>query len=194
MKKFLLLILVIFSQISFANETLVIIRHGEKPENGLGQLTCQGLNRSLKLANVLEGKFGVPDKIYAPNPSELKNDKGNLYNYIRPLATIEPTAIKFSMPVILKYNFKDIDVFSEELLNEENSNRTIFIAWEHHLGAKLVEKIMNKINKTEDEYHWADDDFDSIYVVKINKENGELKSLFYKEQQNLNNLSKVCGE
>ena len=34
-------------------ETIVAIRHGEKPPNGLGNLNCRGLNRALALPNVL---------------------------------------------------------------------------------------------------------------------------------------------
>ena len=30
-----------------AVETVVFVRHGEKPEKGLGQLSCRGLNRAL---------------------------------------------------------------------------------------------------------------------------------------------------
>ena len=30
-------------------ETIVFMRHGEKPPEGLGQLDCQGLNRALAL-------------------------------------------------------------------------------------------------------------------------------------------------
>jgi len=30
-------------------ETIVFLRHGEKPQRGLGQSTCQGLNRVLAL-------------------------------------------------------------------------------------------------------------------------------------------------
>ena len=32
-----------------AKQTIVVVRHGEKPPEGLGQLTCQGLQRSLRL-------------------------------------------------------------------------------------------------------------------------------------------------
>ena len=44
-----------------AQQTIVFFRHGEKPSAGLGQLTCQGLNRALALPDVLIGKFGKPD-------------------------------------------------------------------------------------------------------------------------------------
>ena len=63
------------AQTSQANgETIVMVRHGEKPPGGLGQLTCKGLNRALALPSVLIGRFGKPDYIYAPNPSVQVND------------------------------------------------------------------------------------------------------------------------
>ena len=82
-----------------AVETIVFIRHGEKPNGGFGQLNCQGLNRALALAPIIAKSFGRPDAIFAPNPSRPKEDAGRLYDYIRPLATIEPTAIWFGLPV-----------------------------------------------------------------------------------------------
>jgi len=79
----------------------VLLRHGEKPPGGLGQLTCKGLNRALALPSVLIGRYGKPDFIYAPNPSMQVKDGRILptYSYVRPLATIEPTAIRLGMPV-----------------------------------------------------------------------------------------------
>src|SRR5262245_11611330 len=63
-----------------ADETIVFMRHGEKPSGGLGQLTCQGLNRALALPSVLIGKFGRPDFVYAPNPNVKMNDPaGSFY-------------------------------------------------------------------------------------------------------------------
>ena len=40
-----------------ATQTLVFIRHGEKPDEGLGQLSCQGLNRALALPPVIAKVF-----------------------------------------------------------------------------------------------------------------------------------------
>jgi hypothetical protein len=80
------------SQDEAAVQTIVFIRHGEKPEGGFGQLTCQGLNRALALAPTIARSFGKPDAIFAPNPSHPKKDAGIFYDYVRPLATVEPTA------------------------------------------------------------------------------------------------------
>src|SRR3974390_2556850 len=47
-------------------ETVVLIRHGEKPVNGLGLLTCKGLNRALLLPDFFAANFNRPDHIFAP--------------------------------------------------------------------------------------------------------------------------------
>jgi hypothetical protein len=80
-------------------ETIVFIRRGEKPDKGLGQLNCKGLNRALALPPVIAKLFGRPSVIFAPDPSDRKVDDGEPYDYVRPLATIEPTAISFGLPV-----------------------------------------------------------------------------------------------
>ena len=67
-----------------AVETVVFIRHGEKPDKGLGQLNCQGLNRALALPPVIAKLFGRPDVIFAPSPSAVKMDDGVPYAYVRP--------------------------------------------------------------------------------------------------------------
>src|SRR5580704_17982046 len=63
-------------------ETIVCIRHGEKPRGGLGQLTCRGLNRALALPKVLLAKYGKPNFVFAPNPAQ-KSDADSYY-YVRP--------------------------------------------------------------------------------------------------------------
>ena len=61
-----------------AQQTIVAIRHAEKPPTSLGQLTCKGLNRALALPNVLIPRFGKPDRIYAPDPGTRIGKLGNL--------------------------------------------------------------------------------------------------------------------
>lgn len=54
---------------SYSVQTLVFIRHGEKPARGLGLLSCRGLNRALNLPHYFAAHFPPPDYIFAPNPS-----------------------------------------------------------------------------------------------------------------------------
>jgi hypothetical protein len=65
--------------------------------SGAAQLS--GLNRALALPAVLAARFDRPAALFAPNPGVRKKDNGVPYNYIRPLATIEPTAIRLGLPV-----------------------------------------------------------------------------------------------
>ncbi|STQ42518.1 Uncharacterised protein [Ewingella americana] len=53
------------SQMASAQETLIFVRHGEKPTSSSGQLTCKGLNRALALPGVLLPRYGNPDHIFA---------------------------------------------------------------------------------------------------------------------------------
>jgi hypothetical protein len=73
-------------------ETIVFIRHAEKPVAGLGQINCRGLNRALALPAVLTSRFGKPDQICAPDPTGKVHDPAGSFDYLRPLATIEPAA------------------------------------------------------------------------------------------------------
>lgn len=107
--------------------TIVFIRHGEKPEGGLGQLNCQGLNRALALAPIIAKSFGKPDAIFAPNPSHPKEDAGKLYDYVRPLATIEPTAIWFGLPVDVSVDIYDREGLQAALEKHRAPDRNVFL-------------------------------------------------------------------
>jgi hypothetical protein len=89
-----IVLLVLVSAGAHAEETIVFLRHGEKPSGGYGQLTRQGFNRSLALPVVLTAKFGKPDVLYAPSPAVKVTHSAGSFYYVRPVATIEPTVIK----------------------------------------------------------------------------------------------------
>jgi hypothetical protein len=165
-----------------ADTTIVIIRHGEKPAQGLGQLTCQGLNRSLALAPRLLASYGKPVALYATNPAQKKKDHGIPYAYVRPLATIEPLAIRSGMPVNLDFGMTDIEPLAAQLTA---TSGTKVVAWEHHwaqMGANPASVP-----------RWADDDFDSIFVIRENdSEGGSRQVTFSHEYEGLNGLPMAC--
>lgn len=187
-------LLAMLSAETFAAETIVMLRHAEKPEGGLGQLSCQGLNRALALPNVLLGKFGTPAVIFAPNPGVEKQDNGRSYSYIRPLATIEPTAIRVGLPVDTQWGFEDIESLQTRLLGDEMVDKTVFVAWEHRLLEKLSRNMLKQLGADSASVPaWDSDDFDSIYVIKIEQDGSDNKSAtFYVDHQNLNNLDPKC--
>lgn len=174
-------------------ETLVFVRHGEKPAQGYGQLNCQGLNRALALPAVIAAKFGKPDAIYAPDPGQQKDDSGKPYYYIRPLATIEPTAIQFQMPVQTPYGFAQIDQLGKTLVDPANRNKLIVVAWEHKLIVKLVRQMLSAHNgNAADVPKWESDDFDSIYVVRLDWHNGAARASFKHDRQGLDGRATDC--
>jgi hypothetical protein len=181
-----------FATSAFAETTIVIIRHGEKPEQGLGQLSCQGLNRALALPSVLLSRYGNPSAIYAPNPAVKKIDKGIPYAYIRPLATIEPLAIRIGLPVNIDLGMAEISQLSDQLIKHVDG--TFIVAWEHHLAEKLARHILTELGeKSEQVPEWGNADFDSIFVIHIDKSNlNKPHVTFAHEHQELNNLSATC--
>lgn len=176
-------------------ETLVFVRHGEKPARGYGQLDCQGLNRALALPAVIAAKFGKPDAIYAPNPSMQKWDGVVRYDYVRPLATIEPTAIQFALPVDTTYGYAQIDVLEQALVKPEQKGKLIVAAWEHHQIEDLVRRIVSEYGDARQTVPaWQSNDFDSMYVVKLewNAQAGTPRATFIVDHEGLNGRSPDC--
>lgn len=174
-------------------ETIVCIRHGEKPPNGLGQLDCQGLNRALALPEVLLKKFGAPQFIFAPNPSRMVNDKGSDYCYVRPLVTIEPTAIRCGLPVNTEYGYKEIGGLEKELDRPQYQNAVVFVAWEHVMLDEFAKNVVKDNGDNPNEVpHWKNSDYDMIFVFKITRQNGHKRFSFTIDHEGLNGLSDNC--
>jgi hypothetical protein len=173
-----------------ADVTLVMIRHGEKPALGLGQLNCQGLNRALALPDVLLAKFGKPDALFAPDPGVAVRDFGQAYNYIRPLATIEPTAIRVGLPVDTRWGLESLAPLEDELLSPQHAGQLLFIAWEHNLVVQLAKDIMARRGDDPKQVpDWDRGDFDSIYVLGL--PNGGPTS-FRVDHEGLDGQSTLC--
>jgi hypothetical protein len=174
-------------------ETILIVRHGEKPALGLGQLDCQGLNRALALPYVLEAKYGKPDVIFAPDPAVQTTDKGVRYDYVRPLATIEPTAIYFGMPVDASIGFSDQDALHAALLAPAYRNSRIVVAWEHRVGEALARRLVADFGGDPSSVpKWAGTDFDSIYVVRITRQAGRGSVAFSVDHEGLDQRPAAC--
>ena len=172
-------------------ETIILIRHGEKPVLGLGQITCQGLNRALALPPVLISKFGKPDVIYAPDPTGKVHDPAGTFDYLRPLATIEPTAIRLGMPVNCDYRYDQIKDLESELVSPTHAGQVIFIAWEHHTLNQMVKDLLQlKGGDPKQVPDWPGGEYDRIYILRIPAGNGPI--VFAQDQENLNNLSDNC--
>jgi hypothetical protein len=174
-------------------ETIVFIRHGEKPDNGLGQLNCQGLNRALALPAVIAKNFGKPDAIFAPNPSVQKIDDGEAYDYVRPLATVEPAAIAFGLPVNTQFGLADVNGLQDSFEQARYRNAFILVAWEH----KYIEAIARAVLAAHAADPglvpaWKGHDFDSIYVITIARTGNATTATFAHKQEGLDGQPTAC--
>ncbi|WRH90813.1 histidine phosphatase family protein [Pseudomonas fluorescens] len=177
-------------------QTLVFLRHAEKPEGGLGQLNCQGLNRAIDLSTLLPEKFGKADYVFAANPTRNveEGELDNSYSYIRPLMTISPAAIKLGLPVNIEFSANDTSDLARELLEDKYHNSTIYTAWSHGYLPELINKVAGKAlgekqNITED---WAGNDFDSLYVLTLTWHNGKASLQSHSYKQGLDHGRETC--
>ena len=176
-------------------ETIVLVRHGEKPADGLGQLNCQGLNRALALPAVIGKLFGRPDAVFAPDPAQSKEDYGHLYNYVRPLATIEPTAIVFGLPVDASIGVENLDALRHKLVSPVYRNSLVVVAWEHAAIAKLARLLVaDRGGDPTIVPDWQADDFDSIYVVKLAQTEAGTSVTFDHRRDELDGQPTVCPD
>ena len=188
------LLLLIASPVGAAEtETLLFIRHAEKPEPGLGQLSCKGLNRALALGAVLQKKYGKVDAVYAPSPQHQKEDGGGAFDYVRPLATIEPAAIRFGLPVHADFGYKKTEDLVDALLAPEYRTSTVLVAWEHHKLDTLVPRLVKDLGGDPSAVtDWAKDDFDSIWRVTVTRDGASVRAAFAHDKQGLDHQSDVC--
>ncbi|WP_420816125.1 histidine phosphatase family protein [Paraburkholderia phosphatilytica] len=176
-----------------STETIVFVRHGEKPDQGLGQLDCQGLNRALALPAVIAAKFGKPAAVYAPDPGEQKEDHGKRYYYVRPLATIEPTAIQFQLPIQTPFGLSHIDDLGKAVLDSRYRGKLVVVAWEHRQIETLVRQIVTAHGGGKSDVpKWESDDYDSMYVLKVDWQDGTPSVAFHHDHEGLNGRATDC--
>ena len=172
-------------------ETLVCIRHGEKPASGLGQLSCRGLNRALALPQVLLAKYPAPRYVFAPNPTEKVT--GDQFYYVRPLATIEPTAVRCGLPINTQFGFRQIKELQEELEKAPYQNATIYIAWEHLLLDDFAKDMLQTHGGDSAKVPaWPAEDYDSIFLITITRDKGQASVAFAIDHEGLNHLADDC--
>jgi hypothetical protein len=176
-----------------STETIVFIRHGEKPDNGLGQPNCQGLNRALALPAVIAKNFGKPDAILAPNPSVQKIDDGEAYDYVRPLATVEPAAIAFGLPVNTQFGLADVNGLQGSFEQARYRNAFILVAWEHKYIDTIAQAVLAAHGADPALVpEWKGHDFDSSYVITIARTGDATRATFAHKQEGLDGQPTAC--
>ena len=146
--------------------TIVIIRHGEKPETG-DNLSPEGLNRALQLPTILVGKFGIPTHVYVP---ALGMDMTT--THARMFQTVTPLAVQYNLGINTKFDEHDFAGVASHLREKTG---TALVVWEHH-GINDMVLALGVQNAPV----WADDDYDSIWIITFH-ENGDPVLIFEKQ-------------
>lgn len=179
-----------------AFQTLVFLRHAEKPTDGLGQLNCQGLNRSLALPALLPERFGAPDYVFAANPDRRVEEgpEDEEFNYLRPLLTIAPTAIAHGLPINTEFNANDVGDIVDELTDPQYRDSTIYTAWSRGYVSEIMNELLEEVGADDslNVDRWHREDFDSVYVIKLHWKNGVAKASLEAQAQGLNGTESEC--
>lgn len=141
------------STASAAGKKIIIIRHGEKPNDG-DNLSCKGFNRAIQLPQVLYSKFGLPAAVFVPSING-----GKKTSTARMYQTVVPFAVKYNLRVNSKFDVDDAEGLAGALKQAEG---TCLVVWEH--------KNINDIAKAlgvQEKLKWNADDFDSIWIVTL---------------------------
>jgi hypothetical protein len=174
------------------HETIVIMRHGEKPSGGYGQITCQGLQRALRLPDVLLAQFGQPEAIFAPSPLQQVTDSAGNFYYVRPLATIEPTAIRLGMAVNTAFGWKETAALQAALVTPAYATSTVFVAWEHLEARVLAQRLLDAYGAGVTVPSWPSTDYDSLYVIHLTNVTGATTATFEHRYEGLDGQPTTC--
>jgi hypothetical protein len=112
---------------------------------------------------------------------------------VRPLATIEPTAIFLGLPVNASFGVSNADGLRAALEQPLYRNAVVIVAWEHRLIETIARALLAAhggdpalVPK------WDKDDFDSIYVVTITGTEDAAKATFAREREGLDGQPDAC--
>ena len=123
---------------------------------------------------------------------QTSGDTGD-FCYVRPLATIEPTAIQCSLPVNTHFGFTDIAGLEQELSKPAYAGATVFVAWEHRYLDDFVKNTVKASGGDSSKVPgWQGNDFDSIFVVRLVHNKRGTTVTFTHDNEGLDHLSTDC--
>jgi hypothetical protein len=140
---------------------VIIIRHGEKPDEG-DDLSLKGRERASALVPFFQDSTnGVPAAIYAQGSSEKRPSR-------RAVQTVTPLAGELKL-VVRTYHHSDFAVMTKEILAKpEYDGKIVLICWEHH-GIPDIAAAMGVTSPPE----WPGHAFDRLWIITF--KNGKAK-------------------
>lgn len=143
-----------------ADATVVIVRHGEKPDKGAG-LSPAGEARAKAYVGYfehlsLDGTPFRPDTLVASADSK---------NSARERLTLEPLAQALGLPIDQRFADKDVKQLAHALAGEDHG-KSVLIAWHHGELAKLIDALGADPDKLLPDGRWPDDVFNWVVVLR----------------------------
>jgi hypothetical protein len=143
-----------------ADATVVIVRHGEKPDKGAG-LSPAGEARAKAYVGYfehlsLDGTPFRPDTLVASADSK---------NSARERLTLEPLAQALGLPIDQRFADKDVKQLAHALAGEGHG-KSVLIAWHHGELAKLIDALGADPDKLLPDGRWPDDVFNWVVVLR----------------------------
>lgn len=143
-----------------ADATVVIVRHGEKPDKGTG-LSLAGEARARAYIGYfenlsLDGTPFRPDTLVASADSK---------NSARERLTLEPLAQALGLPIDQRFTDKDVKQLAHALADESHG-KSVLIAWHHGELAKLIDALGADAVKLLPGGRWPDDVFNWVVVLR----------------------------
>ncbi len=159
-----------------ADNTVLIVRHAEKPENGTG-LTPMGEARAQLYAKYFEPfqeqGYSIPvDCLYAGADSK---------NSIRPRLTLEPLGKAIGLPIHLKVGTKDSEALVLQLKTEAHGRHPL-IAWRHGEIPALLAAFGASPEKLLPNGKWPDDVFDWVIMLNMGPDGQLVSAKLIREQ------------
>jgi len=148
-------IILALSTVALANAKLImIIRHGEKLNDKVTDLSPRGKARAQCLINVFgeNGTYLTPEHIYAQSPTEKKQST-------RPKDTVTPLAESLGVTINLDYTSGQVKKLAKNI-ETATDNNVVLISWSNDNIPDIAEKfgIVNPPN-------WDSNTFDEIWML-----------------------------
>jgi hypothetical protein len=150
--------------------TILIIRHGEKLEEGKDKhLSPIGLQRAnlvphLFLPSGVRRDLPTPQVLFATHESAHSN---------RPLQTIKPVATALQLPVNHVYRDLDYPALAQELLSGKYAGKVVLIVWHHG----EIPQLAAALGATPPYNPWPAQQYDRIWRIDYNHGKATLKDL-----------------
>ncbi len=166
--KYIIISLLFISQTVFAMPAqILLIRHGEKPDQG-SELSEQGWQRAKALPKLFLNRseftsHGLPVVFYAMSPSKPGGS-------VRAIQTVKMASEQFHVPIETRFTRDQVSELAASIKNDQSLNgKMIVICWEHKVLLDIAAKLGVK-----QRLDWPSEQYDRVWNLTYDDQ-GNLK-------------------